>query len=168
MYGFVLLFVQIATAAAAALVCLFVVLFVVTDVFIAVFAACLCLADPLGAARHGGQRRPRRRRDPPACVWRRVLGGFGGRLLGRAQNVRSCLDLALGWRVFGCWTVCPEPRVGGVRVGGIRVVAGRVGAGGWVGGWVGGLAGGNAVCSGCFVVVVVADVCGCRLAGLGM
>ena len=58
MYGVVLLFVKIATA--AALVCLFVMLFVVTDLFIAVFAACLRLADPLGVARHGGQRRPRR------------------------------------------------------------------------------------------------------------
>jgi hypothetical protein len=65
--------------------------------------------------------------------------------------------------VFGCWTVCPEPRVGDVRVGGVRVVAGRVGAGAG--------AGGNAVCSRCFVVVVVvvvADVCGCRPVGLGM
>ena len=34
--------------------------------------------------------------------------------------------LPLGWRVFGCWTVRPEPRVGGVRIGGVRVVAGRV------------------------------------------
>jgi hypothetical protein len=46
--------------------------------------------------------------------------------------------LPLGWRVFGRWTVCPKPRVGGVRVGGVHVVAGRVGAGGWVGGQVGG------------------------------
>jgi hypothetical protein len=42
MYGVVLLFVQIATAAAAALVCLFVVLFVMIDLFIAALAACLC------------------------------------------------------------------------------------------------------------------------------
>ncbi len=120
------------------------------------------LADSLGAARHGGQqRRPRRRRDPPACVWWRVLGGIGGRLLWLAQAVRSCLDLAACWRVFGCRTVCPDPRVGGVRVGGVRGVAGRVGVGGWTGG--------NAVCSRYFVfVVVMADVCGCGPAGLGI
>jgi hypothetical protein len=64
------------------------------------------------------------------------LGGFGGRPLGCAQLVRSCLDLAAVWRVFGSWMFCPEVRVGGVRVGGVRVVAGRVGADGWVGGQV--------------------------------
>jgi hypothetical protein len=63
---------------------------VVIDLFIAALAACSCGADPLGAALNGGQRRrSRRRRDPPACVWRRVLGDFGGRPLGRAQDVRS-------------------------------------------------------------------------------
>jgi hypothetical protein len=72
------------------------------------------LADPLGAARHGGQqRRQRRRRDPPACVWRRVLGGFGGRPLGLAQLVRYCLDLAAclagvwvlgGLLAASCWS----------------------------------------------------------------
>jgi hypothetical protein len=60
-----------------------------------------------------------------------------------------------------CWTVCPKPRVGFVRVGGVRVVAGRASAGG--------RDGGNAVCSRYFVdVVVLADVCGCGLAGLGI
>jgi hypothetical protein len=95
MYGGVLLFVKIATATAAALVCLFIMLFVVIDLFIPALTACLCGWLIPTAARHGEQRRrPRRQRDPPACVWRRVLGGFGGRPLGRAQLVRSCLDLA--------------------------------------------------------------------------
>jgi hypothetical protein len=44
--------------------------------------------------------------------------------------------LPLGWRMFECWTLCPQPRVGCVRVGGVRVVAGRVGADGWVCGQV--------------------------------
>jgi hypothetical protein len=66
MYGVVLLVVKIATAAAAAaLVCLFVMTFVAIDLFIAALAACLCG----WLIRSGG---PRRRRDPPACVWRRV------------------------------------------------------------------------------------------------
>ncbi len=101
------------------------------------------LADPFGAARPGEQRRwPRRRRDPPACDWRRVLGGFGGRPFGRAQPVRSCLDSPLAWLVFGCWTVCPEnscwwrPR----RRRPCRwrpCCLGRVAAGGCVGGQVG-------------------------------
>ncbi len=55
-------------------------------------------------------------------------------------DVCSCgpAGLGVGWRVFGCWTVCTKPRGGGVRVSGVRVVAGRVGAVGWVVGLVGG------------------------------
>ncbi len=91
-----------------------------------------------------------------------MLGGFGGRPLGCAQFVRSCSDLA-PW-LAGVWVFDGFPGAC-VRVGGVRVVAGP-GVSGWVGAW----AGGNAVCSRCFVVVVVvaADVCGCRPAGLGM
>jgi hypothetical protein len=115
-------------------------LFVVIDFFIAALAACL------GGwlIRSGGQRRrPRRRRDPPACVWRRVLGGFGGRPLGRAQPVRSCLHLAAWlasvWVLGGlpgasCWW---RPRRWRPRCCG-------TGGRGWVGGWVGEKVGGQA------------------------
>jgi hypothetical protein len=107
---------KIATAAAA-LVCLL-----------------CCLWRLMRSARHGTANDDGHGASPPACVWRRVLGGFGGRPLGRAQRVRSCLDLAAWlagvrvsdrlreasrwWRPRRC-----RPRV-----------VGRVGAGGWVGG----------------------------------
>ncbi len=57
MYGVVLLFVNIATAAAAAaLVCLFVMFVVGIDFVHCCFGGLLVwLADPLGAAWHGGQ-----------------------------------------------------------------------------------------------------------------
>jgi hypothetical protein len=122
----------------------------------------LRLADLLGTARHGGQRRrPLRRRDPPVCVGRRVLGGFGGRPLGRAQFVRSCLYLATclagvwvldGWPGASCWWRPRRMRPRCYGTGGRRRV----------GGW----AFGNAVRSRFVVVVVVADVCVCRPAGL--
>jgi hypothetical protein len=56
MYGVVLLFVKIATA--AAFVCLFVCYLVCVDWFVHFcLGGLLWLADPLGATRHGGQRR---------------------------------------------------------------------------------------------------------------
>ena len=70
------------------------------------------VADPLGAARHGTADNDDGHGDDatrlPACVWRRVLGGFGGRPLGRrAQDVRSCLDLA-AW-LAGVWVLDGSP-----------------------------------------------------------
>jgi hypothetical protein len=127
MYGVVL-----ATAAAAALV----LLFVVNDLFIAALAACLC-GWLIRSARHGTADNDDGRGDDatlmPACVWRRVLGGLGGRPLGRAQLVRSCLDLA-AWlagvwvldgclRVFGgaCWAALVDVRLVDVRMPCVRV-----------------------------------------------
>jgi hypothetical protein len=65
--------------------------FVVIDLFIAAMAACLC-GWLIRSARHGtadnddghGHDATRMR-----VCWRRVLGVFGGRPLGRAQSVRS-------------------------------------------------------------------------------
>ena len=69
----------------------------VIDLFMAALAACLC-GWLIRSARHGTVANNDGPGDDatrlPACVWRRVLGGFGGRPLGRAQGVRSCLDLA--------------------------------------------------------------------------
>ncbi len=89
MYGVVLLFVKIATAAAAALVFL---LFVVIDLFMAALAARSC-GWLIRSARHGTADNDDVNGDNatrlPACVWRRVLGAFGARPVGRAQDVRS-------------------------------------------------------------------------------
>ncbi len=94
MYGVVSLFVTIATAAAAALVCLFVCYVDCGDGFVH------CLGGrPIRLARHGTADDDGR--DPPVCVWRRVSGGFGGRPLGRAQGVRSCLYVAV-WLAGVC------------------------------------------------------------------
>jgi hypothetical protein len=127
MYGVVVLFVKLATAAALALVCLFVVLFVVINFFIAAWAACLC-GRLIRSARHGtadnddghGGDLTRLRVICGAC--RAALADV--RLGARSACVRVYIS-PLGWRMFGCLTVCSEPFVGGVRV-----VAGRVGAGG--------------------------------------
>jgi hypothetical protein len=103
MYALVLSFVKIAAAAAAALVCLFVVLFVVIDLFIAAVAACLC-GWLLRSSRHGTADNDNGDGDDATRLrlcWRRVLGGFGGRPLGRPQGVRWCLDLA-AW-LAGVW-----------------------------------------------------------------
>jgi hypothetical protein len=80
-------------------------LFVVLDLFNAALAACLC-GWRIRSALHGTADNDDGHGDDatrlPACVWRRVLGGFGGRPLGRrAQQVRSCLDLA-AWSA-GVW-----------------------------------------------------------------
>ena len=100
------------------------------------------VADPLGAARHGTADNDDGHGDDatrlPACVWRRVLGGFGGRPLGRAQDVRSVLDLAArlagvcvldGLPGASCWL---RPRSWRLRCCGTGVLVG-----GWVGRWVG-------------------------------
>ena len=143
MYGVVLLFVKVVTAAAAAaaaLGCLFVMLFVVIDLFIFALAACLC-GWLIRSARRGTADNDDGHGDDatrlPACVWRRVLGGFGGRPLGRrAQLVRSCLDLAAwlagvcvldGSPGASCWW---RPRRWRPRCCG-------TGGRGWVGCWVG-------------------------------
>jgi hypothetical protein len=129
MYEVVLLFVKIATAAAAAaLVCLFVMLFVVTDCsLLSLRLACVWLIRHGTADNDGhGDDATRLRAFGGAC-WA-VLADV--HLGARRRCVRVWI-LPLGWRVFGCWTACLEPRVGG---GGVRVVAGRVGAGGWAGG----------------------------------
>jgi hypothetical protein len=72
-------------------------LFVVIDLFSAALAACLC-GWLIRSARHGTADNDDGHGDD-ACVWRRVLGGFGGRPLGRAQDVRSCLTSChlVGW-----------------------------------------------------------------------
>ena len=140
---------------------------VVIDLVFAALAACLLVRS----ARHGTAHNDDGHVDDatrlPACVRRRVLGGFGGRPLGRAQLVRSCLDLAAwlaGVWVFdgltgaSCWR----------RLRRWRLRCCGTGGRGWVGGWVRGRAGGNAVRSRLFVIVVVADVCDCRPAGSGM
>jgi hypothetical protein len=111
-------------------------LFVVIDLFVAALAACLC-GWLIRSARHGTADNGDGHGDDSTRL--RVFGGAYSaaladvRLGARSKCVRVWI-LPLRWRVSGCWTVCPEPRVGGVRVGGVRVVAGRVGAGGWVGG----------------------------------
>jgi hypothetical protein len=115
-----------------------VVLFVV--IVIAALAACLC-GWLIRSARDGTADNDDGHGDDATRL--RVFGGVRWaaladvRLVARSKCVRVYI-LPLGWQVVGCWTVCPEPRVGGVRVGGVRVVAGRVGAGGvgrWVGRW---------------------------------
>ncbi len=66
---------------------------VVIDLVFAALAACLC-GLLIRSARHGTADNDDGHVDDatrlPACVWRRVLGGFGGRPLGRAQMVRLC------------------------------------------------------------------------------
>ncbi len=139
-------------------------LFVVIDLFIVALAACLC-CWLIRSARHGTADNDDGHGDDATRL--RVFGGACWAALAdvRLGTRRACVRvsiLPLGWRVFGCWTVRLEPRVGGVRVGGVRF--GGTGGRGWVCGWAGGIA----VCSRYFVIVVVADVCGCRPAGLGM
>ena len=91
----------------------------VIDLFIAGLAACLC-GWRIRAAWRGTADNDDGHGDDatrlPACVWRRVLGGFGGRPLGRrAKYVRSCLDLAAwlagasvldGSLGASCWWQC--------------------------------------------------------------
>ncbi len=115
------------------------------DLFIAAFAACLC-CWLIRSARHGAADNDDGRGDDATRlrVFGGGFGGFGGRPLGCTQLVRSCLDLA-------AWLV------------GFRGLDSLPGASCW---WRprccgGGCASGNAVCSRYFVVVVVADVCGC-------
>jgi hypothetical protein len=69
-------------------------LFVVIDLIIAVLADCLCVWL-IRSARHGTADNDDGHCDDATHVpaWRRVFGGFGGRPLGRAQTVRSCLDI---------------------------------------------------------------------------
>ncbi len=136
MYRVGFLLVKIATAAAAALVCLFVMMFVVIVLFIAALAACLC-GLLFRSAWHGTADNDDGHGDDATRL--RVFGGACWAALANARlgSRSACVGvqiLPLCRRMFGCWTVRPEARVGGVRVGGGRVVAGRVGAGGRVGG----------------------------------
>ncbi len=85
-------------------------------------------------ARHGTADNDDGHGDDATRLWRRVSGGFGGRPLGLAQDVRSCLDLAAWLAGVLVSDLLPGARVGGVRVSAIRVVAGRVGACGWMDG----------------------------------
>jgi hypothetical protein len=142
---------------------LFVMLLLVIDSFVAALAACLCVWL-IGSARHGTTATAMTRH---ACV---CLAARVGRLWrtsawARADGAfvfRSCrlVGGCLGFGRFARSLVSVASAL--LRDGWARV-------GGWVGRWVG--AGGNAVCSRYFVVVVVvvvADVCGCRPPGLGV
>jgi hypothetical protein len=118
--------------------CFVVLLFVAIGLFIAALAACLC-GWLIRSARHGTADNDDGHGDDATCL--RVFGGacwaaLADVRLGARRRCDRVYILPRGWRVFGCWTVFPEPRVSGVRVVGARVVAGRVGAGGWVGGQV--------------------------------
>jgi hypothetical protein len=110
-------------------VCVF--LFVAIDLFIAALAACLC-GWLIRSPRHCTADNDDGHGDDATRL--RVFGGACSaaladvRLDARSACVRVQI-LPLGWRVFGCLTFGPEPRVVGVGVGvgGVRVVAGRVG-----------------------------------------
>ncbi len=117
---------------------MFVILFVVIDLFIAAWAACLC-GWLIRSARHGFADNDDGHGDDATCL--RVFGGACWAPLAdvRLGARRACVRVSIlprGWRVFGCWTVCPERCVSGVSVGGVGVVAGRVGAGACLGGQV--------------------------------
>ncbi len=154
------------TVAAASFVCLFVMLIVVIGLFIAGLTARL-RGWLIRSAVHGmADNDDGHGDDAFGCVFwttsRRAcvcVAAHVGRLWrtsawARAGRAFVFQILPLGWRVFGCWTVRPEPRVGGVRVGGVRVAVGRVGADGR--GWVGEWAGCNAVRPWCNVVLLFA------------
>jgi hypothetical protein len=92
---------------------LFVMLFVVIDLFIAAFTACLC-GWLIRSARHGTADNDDGHGDDATCFC--VFGGVCWAALAdvRLGARRRCVHVyisPLGWRVFGCWTVCPEPRV---------------------------------------------------------
>ncbi len=87
----------------------------VIDLLIAALA--VFVADPLCAERGTTGTATARLR-----VFGGVLGGFGGRPLGRSMCVR--VWIMLGWLVSAFWTGRLERRIGGVRV--------SAGRGGWV------------------------------------
>ncbi len=128
---------------------MYVMLFVVIDFSIAALAVCLC-GWLIRSARHGTADNDDGHGDDATRL--RVFGGACWSAL--AADVRFGARSACVRVQTSCWW---RPRWW-------RPLCCGTGGRGWVGGW----AGANAVCSRHFVVVLVADVCGCRPAGLGM